>query len=117
MAVDRDTGVMRLGSVTGIREDAIDRYCDLHAKPWPEIQAELKRAGLANYSIFLLRERNLLFSYSEYTGADRAADATRMAENPKMQEWWSLCRPCQVPLVPVSGARRWTDMVRIFHLE
>ena len=109
--------VVRLGAVTGIKPETVDRYCDLHANPWPEVQAQLKQAGLSNYSIFLLRERNLLFSYSEYSGDDRKADAARMAADPRMQEWWSLCRPCQVPLVATEGARRWADMERIFFLE
>lgn len=116
MTVFNKHDVRRFGAVTGIRPETIDRYCALHANPWPEVQAELKRAGLSNYSIFLLREKNLLFSYSEYQGKDRAADAARMAEHPKMQEWWSLCRPCQVPLIETGGARRWADMERIFYL-
>lgn len=107
--------VTRLGSVVGIREESVDLYCRLHADPWPEVTAEIARAGVSNYSIFLLRERNLLFSYSEYRGTDRAADAARMAMNPAMQEWWKLCRPCQVPLVPVSGDRRWAKMEPIFY--
>ena len=107
--------VLRVGSVVGIRPESIDTYCRLHAEPWPEVTAENARAGLTNYSIFLLREHNLLFSYYEYTGTDRAADAARSAANPAMQEWWKLVRPCQVPLVTAPGARRWTNMEPIFY--
>ncbi len=105
---------MRLGSVVALREESVDLYCRLHANPWPEVTAEIARAGISNYSIFLLRERNLLFSYSEYRGTDRAADARRMAESPAMQEWWKLCRPCQVPILQSDGARRWADMESVF---
>lgn len=108
---------LRFGAATGIRPEAVDRYCELHANPWPEVQSALRDSGLSNYSIFLLRERNLLFSYSEYAGSDRAADREKMAANPVMQEWWSVCRPCQVPLVPTEGERRWTDLERIFRLD
>jgi L-rhamnose mutarotase len=75
------------------------------------------RAGISNYSIFHMREMNLLFSYYEYRGQDRAADARRMALNPAMQEWWKLCRPCQVPLAPTNGERRWIDVEPIFFQE
>ena len=105
----------RIGAVVGIRPETIDTYRQLHANPWPDVLAENSRAGRSNYSIFLLPQRNLLFSYYEYRGHDRAADAARMATNPVLQEWWSLCRPCQVPLVDGSGERRWPDMELIFH--
>ncbi len=108
---------LRLAAATGIRPEALDRYCALHANPWPEVQAALKASGLSNYSIFLLRQRNLVFSYSEYTGHDRARDREKMAANPAMQEWWSVCRPCQEPLVPVEGERRWADLEPIFRLD
>jgi len=105
---------LRFGSAVGIREESVDLYCRLHANPWPEVTEEIARAGISNYSIFLLRERNLLFSYYEYSGSNKAEDFARMAANPRMQEWWKLCRPCQVPLVPTEGTRRWTDMEKVF---
>jgi L-rhamnose mutarotase len=107
----------RIGTVVGIRPEMVDTYRNLHANPWPEVVAENTRAGRSNYSIFLLPQRNLLFSYYEYRGHDRAADAARMATNPVIQEWWALCRPCQVPLVEGQGDRRWADMERIFHQD
>jgi L-rhamnose mutarotase len=106
--------VLRVGAVVGIRSETIETYCELHANPWPEVQAATSRAGISNYSIFLMPETNLLFSYYEYRGADRAADARELAKNPVMQDWWALCRPCQVPLATVEGGRRWTDLRPIF---
>jgi len=108
-------GVMKIGTAVGIRPEHIDRYCELHANPWPEVLAQNRNAGLSNYSIFLLRQRNLLFSYYERAGADRPRGAERAAANPVMQEWWRLCRSFQVPLVPAEGPRLWADMERIFY--
>lgn len=110
-----DRPLQRIGAVVGLRPDAAEAYCRLHANPWPEVVAANRKAGLSNYSIFLLREKNLLFSYYEYEGTDRAADAARLGANPVMQEWWRLCRPLQAPVVPVEGARLWKDMPLVFH--
>ncbi len=108
-------GVMKIGTAVGIRPEHIDRYCELHANPWPEVLAENRNGGRSNYSIFLLRQRNLLFSYYERTGTDRPGGAEQIAVNPVMQEWWNLCRSFQVPLVRAQGPRLWADMERIFH--
>jgi L-rhamnose mutarotase len=115
---DRDEWpVVRVGAVVGIRPESVGLYRELHANPWQEVRDEIRRAGISNYSIFHMREMNLLFSYYEYRGNDRAADAQRMALNPAMQEWWKLCRPCQVPLAPTHGQRRWIDVDPIFFQE
>jgi L-rhamnose mutarotase len=103
------------GAVVGIRPELIEPYCTLHANIWPDVVAGNHRAGLRNQSIFLLREKGLLFSYSEYVGTDRAADMARLAEDPVMRRWWSLCRPHQVPILPTDGPRRWTDLELVFH--
>jgi len=107
--------IRRSGAVVGLRPDGVEEYCRLHAQAWPEVVAANRLAGLTNYSIFLLREKNLLFSYNEYRGEDRAADAAKLAANPVVQEWWRRCRPLQVPIVVASGERRWTNMELIFH--
>jgi len=91
----------RYGSIIGLRPDKIEEYKRLHAAVWPEILAKIKECCMSNYSIFLhqLPDRNYyLFSYLEYSGSDIDADSSRMAADPKMQEWWALCKPCQKPL-------------------
>ena len=102
-------------SLVKLQPDAVEEYCRLHAQAWPEVLAANQQAGMTNYSIFLLREKNLLVSYHEYRGADRAADRAKLAANPVMQEWWRLCRPLQVPVTTEIGVRRWADMDLIFH--
>jgi L-rhamnose mutarotase len=108
---------LRIGASVGIRPDLVDRYCDLHANAWPEVRAQIQDCNIRNYSIFLLRERNIAFSYYEYVGSDRAADAAKMAANPVVQNWWGECRPCQLPLAAVQGDRLWTSMDQIFFQE
>ena len=42
-----------------------------------------------------------LFSYFEYVGGDFEGDMAKIAADPKTQEWWALCKPCQgVPTPP-----------------
>ena len=112
---DNSYPVRRIGAVVGLRPDAVEEYCRLHAQAWPEVLAANRQAGITNYSIFLLREHNLLFAYQEYRGEERAADRAKLAANPVMQEWWRLCRPLQMPIAKTSDARRWVDMDLIFH--
>ena len=108
----------RYGSIIGLRPDKIEEYKRLHAAVWPEILSNIKECHMSNYSIFLhqLPDRNhYLFSYLEYSGADIDADLARMAANPKVQEWWALCQPCQEPLSNRAEGDWWSNMEEVFH--
>ena len=61
--------------------------------------------NIRNYTIFLKEPENLMFAYFEYHGTDFAADAAKMAADPKTQEWWSICMPMQAPLADPQGGR------------
>ena len=84
----------------GLRPEKKDRYTDLHAHPWPEINAMIKQCNIRNYSIYEteLDGKVYLFSYFEYVGDDFAADMAKMAADPVTQQWWEGCKPCQAPL-------------------
>lgn len=114
---DTPQKLLRVGASVGIRPELVNRYCDLHADAWPEVREQIRDCNIRNYSIFLLRERNIAFSYYEYVGSDRAADTARMAANPVVQRWWRECRPCQLPLTAVQGERLWTGMDQVFFQE
>ena len=38
-----------------------------------------------------------------------------MANNPKVQEWWSNCKPCQIPDPNRKKGEWWTVMEEVFH--
>ena len=59
--------------------------------------------------------RHYLFSYFEYAGSDFAADTARMAADPRTQEWWSICEPCQQPLADRASGEWWAGMEEVFH--
>ena len=110
----------RYGSVIGLRPEKLEEYKQLHAAVWPEIIGKIKDCNIHNYSIFLRQlpdVNHYLFSYFEYTGADIAADSARMAADPKTQEWWALCKPCQEPLSNRGEAEWWADMEEVFHAD
>lgn len=110
----------RHGSIIGLKADKLDEYKRLHAAVWPDILAKISECHIRNYSIFLrkLPDGQLtLFSYFEYIGSDFAADMQKMADDPRTQEWWAVCKPCQQPLPDLPEGGWWADMDEVFHSD
>jgi L-rhamnose mutarotase len=110
----------RYGWVIGLRAEKREEYRRLHAAAWPGVLAMIKQCQIQNYSIYLgrLDDGNYyLFSYLEYTGNDFAADAAKMAADPTTQQWWELCKPCQIPLASRAEGAWWADLEEVFHLD
>lgn len=105
----------RMGMVIGLKSEHIDEYRRLHAETWPEILAKISECNITNYSIYLKEPENLLFGYWEYVGTDFAADAAKMAADPKTQEWWKICMPMQDPLETRKEGEWWAMMDEVFH--
>jgi len=111
--------MQRYASVIGLKADKIDEYKKLHAAAWPEVLERIERSNIQNYSIYLRRMpdgKHYLFSYFEYVGEDFEADAAAMAADPKTQEWWEVCMPCQEPLPNRAEGEWWSPMEEVFHL-
>ena len=107
----------RMGHILGLRPEAIEEYTRIHAAVWPEVLATIAACGIRNYTIFLRQPENLLFAYWEYHGTDFAADAAKMAADPKTQEWWEICMPMQSPLPTVAEGEWWAPMEEVFHTD
>lgn len=107
--------MQRKGMVLGLKADKVEAYRRLHAAVWPEILAKISDCNIANYSIYLKEPENLLFSYFEYHGTDFEADMARMAADPRTQDWWAVCMPCQEPLATRKAGEWWADMEEVFH--
>lgn len=108
----------RFGSVIGVRAEKLDEYKRLHAAVWPEVASAIRDANIRNYSIFLrkLPDGNYyLFSYFEYTGSDYSGDMAKMAQNPKVKEWWTLTDACQKPLPDRPQGQWWAPMEQVFY--
>ena len=112
--------IRRYGSVIGVKEQALAKYKELHANPWPEVNAKLKEANMQNYSIYLTQFPDVkyyLFSYFEYVGNDYEADIAKMTAVPTTQKWWEECMPCQEPLPDRAEGEWWAEMEEVFHLD
>ena len=107
--------MQRMGMVIGLKADKIEVYKRLHAAVWPEILAKISDCNIKNYSIFLRQPENLMFSYFEYHGTDFAADMAKMAADPRTQDWWAVCMPCQDPLSTRKEGVWWAPMDEVFH--
>lgn len=112
--------VQRYGSVIGVKEEMLEKYKDLHANPWPEINAKIKECNIQNYSIYLTEfpdGKHYLFGYFEYIGDDFEADMAKMAADPMTQKWWKETDPCQVPLDNRKEGEMWKTMKEVYHLD
>lgn len=110
----------RYGSIIGLEADKVDEYKKLHAAVWPDVLKQIRKSNIRNYSIFLRRlpdGKHYLFSYFEYVGNDFEGDMAAMAADPRTQEWWAVCKPCQAPLPDRAEGEWWSDMEEVFHLD
>ena len=106
-----------MATIIGIRPEKIALYKELHAHPWPEMDAALKAANIGNYSIYLREPENLLFGYWEYSGSDFAADMQALNESAVSKKWLALTDPCQRRLDSAAEGEWWSAMPEIYHLD
>lgn len=107
----------RFGQLIGVRAHRYEEYRAAHARIWPEIEAAIRAAGIANYSIF--HREGLLFAYFEYVGpeAEYAERMRALAAAPRMREWWDWMEPMQAPLDERAEGEWWSTMEEVFHQD
>lgn len=105
----------RFGQVIKLKPDKIEEYKELHRNVWPEIKTLIQECNIKNYSIFF--KDNTLFAYFEYVGTDYEKDMEKMANDSVNQKWWSVCKPCQMPLETANKGEWWADMEEVFYLD
>jgi len=111
--------VQRYGMVIGVKKDMLDKYKELHANPWPEVNKQIKACNIQNYSIYLTQfpgGKYYLFSYFEYVGDDFDADMKKMADDLMTQKWWMETDPCQFGLENRTECQWWKNMEEVYHL-
>ena len=105
----------RYASCVRLRPEYRERYLELHAQVWPEVESMLAAANIRNYTIFL--RGDMLFDYYEYVGTDHAADQARIRADPTTQRWWQLTDPCQERLPGTPEGEQWAPLTEVWHLS
>lgn len=105
----------RMAMCIRLRPEKVEEYRRLHAAAWPEVLAMISACHIRNYSIYLKEPENILFGYWEYHGTDFAADAARMAADPRTRAWWKLTDPCQEPFETRREGEWWAMLEEVFH--
>ncbi|WP_304225122.1 L-rhamnose mutarotase [Gracilinema caldarium] len=62
-------------------------YKRRHDAIWPELKAELKKAGISDYSIYLDKKTNTLFAFQYLK--DDATDKD-LPNSPVVKRWWHM---------------------------
>lgn len=104
--------MIRKAFIMQVDPGAHAEYERRHNPIWPELATVLKDHGGHNYSIFLDRERHLLFGYVEIESEERWA---AVAQTEICQRWWShmaSIMPSNPDNSPLSQ-----DLREVFHLE
>jgi L-rhamnose mutarotase len=113
----RERSMERMCRIIKIRPEIIPEYKRIHAEVWPEILKAIAKSNVKNYSIFLREPENLLISYWEYHGTNYVQDMEDIKRAPRMQEWWNLTDPMQVPLETRASGEWWAAAPEVFHTD
>ena len=105
----------RYGSVIQVNPEKLEVYKQLHAAVWPAVLEQIKKSNIRNYSIFY--KDGWLFSYFEYLGTHYEKDMAAMADDKITQEWWAVCKPCQLPVSTRGEGEWWATMEEVFHTD
>ena len=102
----------RIGRVSRLKPGAATQYERIHEAVWPEVVEAIRRAGIANYSIF--RHGEWLFSYLEVPENRPIEDVwKKLDDSPECRRWEALMEP----LRREDEAGAWQPMKEVWHLE
>ncbi|MDR2073054.1 MAG: L-rhamnose mutarotase [Spirochaetaceae bacterium] len=89
-----------------------EEYKKRHDAIWPELKAELRKAGVSDYTIFLDPKTHTLFAFQRL--ADDAADSG-LAGKEIVKKWWHMMKDLMdtnPDESPVCGALK-----EVFHMD
>ena len=87
-------------------------YKKRHDEIWPELAAELRTAGISDYSIFLDEETLTLFAVQKLGDKNSATD---LPGSPIVRKWWDHMAPLME--VHPDKAPVTKPLLEIFHLD
>jgi L-rhamnose mutarotase len=87
-------------------------YKKRHDEIWPELQKELRAAGIGDYSIFFDEETLTLFAVQKLAEKN---SASRLPDSPVVKKWWKYMAPLMETHPDHSPVTR--PLREVFHLE
>jgi len=87
----------------------IEEYKRRHDEIWPELVAELRQAGISDYSIYYDPETRTLFAFQKLAEVNKSG---ALPQNPVVRKWWDYMndgimeydekkQPVSIPLAEV----------------
>ena len=95
-----------------LKPGVVAEYKKRHDEIWPELKAELKAAGVSDYSIFLDEETLTLFAVQKLGEKNSAAE---LPDSPIVRKWWSYMAPLME--VHPDNSPITKPLKEVFHLE
>ncbi len=102
----------RLAFKMHLNEGQKEEYKKRHNALWPELKQLLKNAGIANYSIFLDEETNLLFAFQEIK---EGTGSQALGKEAIVQKWWDYM--ADIMKVNTDNSPVSTPLLEVFHMD
>ncbi len=87
-------------------------YKKRHDEIWPELQRELRAAGISDYSIFFDEETLTLFAVQKLA---ENHSASHLPDSPVVRKWWRYMAPLME--VHPDNSPVTLPLTEVFHLE
>jgi len=84
--IGRINPMKRVGFIMKLNEGNIEQYKKRHDEIWPELEAELKAAGISDYTIYVDEMTHTLFATQKLTDENTAGQLPAKAI---VQKWWA----------------------------
>jgi L-rhamnose mutarotase len=112
MLIRKEAFMRRNAFAMRLKPGYAGEYKKRHDAIWPELKAELRRAGISGYSIYLDEKTNTLFAF-QYL-ADDACDG-ELAQKDIVKKWWHMMKDVMETNPdesPVSD-----NLIEMFHMD
>ena len=95
-----------------LKPGVVAEYKKRHDAIWPELAAELKAAGVSDYSIFFDEETLTLFAVQKLSDKNSAAE---LPDSPIVRKWWDSMAPLME--VNPDNSPVIKPLKEVFHLD
>ena len=95
-----------------LKPGVVAEYKKRHDEIWPELQKELRAAGISDYSIFLDEETLTLFAVQKLGENNSAGELPNL---PIVRKWWNYMAPLMEVQPDNSPVAK--SLMEVFHLD